>query len=122
MSPWALLGLLLVWAGSLAWATNWGIDTGKARCEAAGAREEALVAKVADAAASGAAAAIVKVNVRHQTVIQEVQHDVVEKPVYRDCRSGDDAVRLFNSTIPGAAASAVLPGGRALPASDPTGE
>jgi hypothetical protein len=120
MNPTAfILGLL--WVASGAWCIWWGMGVGRNQCEASAAREERLVAQAADQAASASAQAIGRITVRHQTIQQEVQRDVIERPVFRDCRSGTDAVRLYNDTIggPSAASGPGESGGGQLPAEDP---
>lgn len=96
------------WAGHAA-----GTDAQAARQQ----RDTDLVAQAGEAAASAAAAAINKIEVKHVTVTQALQREVVDRPVYRDCRSGPDAVGMFNSTIPAAGAEPA-PGGGQLPAQD----
>lgn len=43
-----------------------------------------------------AADRIAQITVKNQTIIQRVERETIEKPVFRDCRSGPDAVRLLN--------------------------
>ena len=83
-------------------------------------RDEHLVAQAGEAAASAAAAAINRIEVKHVTVNQALQREVIDRPVFRDCRSGDGAVSLFNSTIPSGAAEPAAGGGQ-LPAQDAAG-
>lgn len=97
MNPYALAGGLL----ALIAAFGGGWWTGGQVEQAAQAREDRVAAVATEAAASSAADAISRIKVQHRTVQQEIQREVVEKPVFRDCRSGPNAVRLFNSTIPG---------------------
>lgn len=115
MNPLPII-VALLWAASAAVAAWWGMGVGRDHCEAQAAREERLVANAAEASASAAAEAISRITVRHQTIRSEVQRDVIERPVFRDCRSGADAVRLFNDTIPGAGSAASASGGGQLPA------
>jgi hypothetical protein len=105
-------------AGGIAAAYHAGHAAGRNAQAAGQQREEQLVLQAGAAAASAAAAAINRIEVRHVTVRQQLEREVVERAVYRDCRSGPDAVRLFNSTNPdaaGAAASAP-PGHGSVPA------
>lgn len=68
-------------------------------------RDMHVAAVASQAAASAAADAISRIEVRNVTLRQQMQTRIVERPVFRDCRSGDDLRVLFNSAIPGAAAS-----------------
>jgi hypothetical protein len=100
------------WAGHTA-----GVDSQAARQQ----RDSDLVAQAGDAAASAAAAAINKIEVRHVTVRQQLEREVVERAVFRDCRSGPDVVRLFNSTNPAAAAASAPAGDGGMPATPAAG-
>ena len=50
-----------------------------------------------DKALSAAADRIAQITVKNQTIVQRIERETIEKPVFRDCRSGADAVRLLNS-------------------------
>jgi hypothetical protein len=98
-------------------ATHWlAFQTGRDAELGVQARQDIAVARAAGAAASAAAEAISKIEVKHVTIRQELEREVRTREVFRDCRSGPDAVRLFNATAPGAGASAA--GNRGLPATD----
>ncbi|OWQ92043.1 hypothetical protein CDN99_06705 [Roseateles aquatilis] len=114
ISPWLIIG-----AAALAGGAYWqGRQDGRDSQLAEAARDTVVAAIASEAAASAAAEAISKITVTHRTIRQELQRDIVEKPVYRDpdCRTGSDSLRRFNSAIPGSA----QPGAdrRELPASD----
>lgn len=72
-----------------------------------------------DKALSAAADRIAQITVKNQTIVQRIERETIEKPVFRDCRSGADAVRLLNSA---AGHGSVEPAGQSeLPASSPAG-
>jgi len=51
--------------------------------------------------------------------VQRIERETIEKPVFRDCRSGADAVRLLNSA---AGHDSIEPADKGeLPASAPAG-
>lgn len=110
----------LLWVASVAAAGWWAYGAGKDSELATQAREDRTAVVASAAAASAAAAAINRIEVKHVTVTQALQREVIDRPVYRDCRSGDDAVRLFNSAIEGAASQPGAGGGQ-LPAQDAAG-
>jgi hypothetical protein len=116
MNPTTALVGVLFWLGTVVAGYFYGVGVGKDTEIAAQAREEKFAAVATEAAASAAAHAISKISVKHTTVRQEVQRDIIEKPVYRDpdCRTGADSLRRFNSAIPGAERA----GGGELPAAD----
>lgn len=118
MNPWVLLGGLLALLGAAGGAYWQGRQDGRDEQLAKSQRDEQLVQQASDAAASAAADAISKITVTHRTIRQELQRDIVEKPVYRDpdCRTGADSLQRFNSAIPGAAQPGADRG--SVPASD----
>lgn len=61
-------------------------------------------AEAKDKALKAAAEAIAQIEVKHQTIVQKVRHEVTKEPVYRDCVLPDAAVGLLNSAALGASA------------------
>lgn len=120
MNPYLWLGAGLMWVASIAAAGWWAYGAGQDSELATQAREDRTAAIATESAASAAAAAINRIEVKHVTVRQQLEREVIDRPVYRDCRSGPDAVSLFNSTIPGAASQPSAGGGQ-LPATDTAG-
>ena len=120
MNPYLWLGAGLVWVASIAAAGWWAYGAGQDSELATKAREDRTAAIATESAASAAAAAINRIEVKHVTVRQQLEREVIDRPVYRDCRSGPDAVGLFNSAIPASAAEPG-PGGGELPATDAAG-
>lgn len=95
MSPWAILGAVV-----LAGAAGFGLGS---RLKQGEWDTAALAGKDAQAAALQAAAAeIAKIDIKQQTIVQKVQHEITEKTVYRDCRVPGDGIRLLNDAIGGA--------------------
>lgn len=116
MNPRTLLAGVLLLVGLTGGAYWQGRQDGGNACIAEQARDVEVAVIAGEAAASATAAAISKIEVRNVTITQQLQREVIERQVFRDCRSGDDARRLFNSAIPGAAEQpAAAPG--ELPAS-----
>lgn len=96
---------LAIGAAGLGAAYLQGREHGRSDCEAAQAREERVARLATDAAVAAAAEAISKIKVQHATVQHTLEREVIEKPVFRDCRSGPVSVRAFNAGIPGAPAA-----------------
>jgi hypothetical protein len=69
------------------------------------AREREIAAEAVDAAINASAQAISAIKVQHRTITQEVERDVIEKPVYRDpgCRHDADSLQRLNAALTGAA-------------------
>ncbi len=114
---WLALALAGGIAAGLAGVYFEGKRAGKAQCSSTQQLAREVAREAADAAASAAAGQIARISVKHTTIRQELEREVLTREVFRDCRSGADAVRLLNAS-PGVAASGpVAAGGRELPAS-----
>ena len=112
-----LIGLLALAAASIG-SFFYGMQVGVDKTEAQSAREERLVRESVDKAVDAAAIAISKIEVKNVTVTQKLQREVIEKPVFRDCRSGPDAVGLFNSALAADATEGPASGDHSLPSKD----
>jgi hypothetical protein len=112
MSLTAILAAVLVALAAAGGAYLQGRHDGRDAQLAEAVRDEAVAAIAADAAASAIAANISRVTVMHQTVRQELEREIVEKPVYRDgnCRTGADSLQRFNAALPGSASAASVAG------------
>lgn len=119
MNPYALLGAGVLWVASLAAAGWWAYGAGQDAEIATQAREDKAAAVATQAAASAAAAAISKIEVRNVTIRQPLETIVRTEQVFRDCRSGPDALRLLNATPGIAPPQPQPPGGGELPAVGP---
>ena len=86
-----------------------GYSAGEDHIRAQQRAQEDIIREAIDASSQAAASAIAQIKVRHVTVNQKLEREIVEKQVFRDCRSGPDAVRLWNSTLPGAAEAPAQP-------------
>ena len=62
-------------------------------------RAEALVLKARAEAALGAADVIAKLEPQQTILKERVTHEVVEKPVYRECVHGSDGLRDINAAL-----------------------
>jgi hypothetical protein len=114
MNPYTILGavaILIATHGATAW---WSIGVGRDGEIAKQADAEKVRRETVEAAQLGAAKAIAKLEIKNVTIRQAIQREIVEKPVFRDCRSGDAAVRLLNAAA-GHELAASTPGGGQLP-------
>lgn len=78
-----------------------GRKDGRALEQAIDLREREIGRMAADSAASAAAAAITKIKVQNRTVYSEVQREITEKPVYRDCVHSPEQLQRLNAAITG---------------------
>lgn len=104
----SLPAIAAAWLISLVLALAGGWRLGIDHMKASAADADKVRAETIAAAQQGAADAISKIEVRNVTVRQALQREIVEKPVFRDCRSGPDAVQLLNRAAgiePGASAA-----------------
>ena len=99
MTPTLLLVGALAAAGACAGSFFYGVGVGKDSIIAQEAKAEQLLTQAVDRVLVGTAEAINKIEVKHVTVKQQLQREVIEREVFRDCRSGPESVRLFNSTL-----------------------
>lgn len=68
------------------------------------ARAELLIAKVRDEAQLGAAAAIASQKKETTIIKQQLETQIREVEVYRECRNSNDVMRMLNAIIEGRAA------------------
>ncbi len=96
-----------------------GKKAGKNEVRAQVASQAEIARDAAETAAQIAADAISKIKVQNRTVYQEVQREVLERPVYRECEHSPDVLRRINAALTGQAAE---PAGRGLmPSADAAG-
>jgi uncharacterized protein HemX len=114
MSPAATLLVAALWAASALGSGWWAYGAGRDAEIATQAREAKASQASRDAALQAAAKAIARIEVKNVTIRQPLETIVRTEQVFRDCRSGPDAVRLLNST-PGIAAAASAAGDGKLP-------
>lgn len=111
-----IIGVLLIAASvatALTTAYLYGHVAGRNACEAAAAREQAVIDKAINVAAATSAAAIRDIKIQHRTINQRVEREIQTNTVFRDCRLPDGMRDNINEAItgrrPNAAASGVLP-------------
>lgn len=97
MNPWWLLGAVAVVGLAYLQGRSDGMDA----CTAQAAREDKVAAVATEAAASAAAQAIARIRVTHTTVQQEVQREVRDNVVYRDCSHSPAGLRHLNAALTG---------------------
>jgi uncharacterized protein (DUF849 family) len=110
-NPWVLLTAGLALAGAVGGAYIKGRSDGRA-VEIAGRVTLEEVARTArEAAIAGAAEKIASIEVKHVTVRQQLETQIREKPVYRDCIADQRVLDTVNEAITGntAAGSSELP-------------
>lgn len=118
MNPYVILGVVVAWGASVGGAFFYGQGVGGDQVTAKQAAVDQAIQATREAAQQGAADAIAKITVKNVTINRKLETEVREKPVFRDCRSGPDSVRLYNSAIPGhaePAGSGVVPTANANP-------
>lgn len=107
---WAVAGGMLLWAASLGGTAAWFYQAGQDAELADQSKVDQARAETRAIAAEAAASAIANMRVKHVTVRQQLERVVQEREVFRDCRSGPDAVRLLNDS-PAVAKPAARPAG-----------
>lgn len=89
-----------------------GKKSGKDEIRAEVATQQQIADEAAAKVAHQAAEAISKIKVQNRTVYSEVQREITELPVYRDCQHSPEQLQRLNAALTGA--SAPEPVGRGL--------
>lgn len=89
-----------------------GKKAGKDEIRAEVATQQQIADEAAAKVAHQAAEAISKIKVQNRTVYSEVQREITERPVYRDCQHSPEQLQRLNAALTGA--SAPEPVGRGL--------
>lgn len=111
MTPYTIIGIMLLWAASIAGASAWFYGAGQDSKIAEQSKIEAARDETRAIAASAAASAIASIEVKHVTIRQQLEREVRTREVFRECRSGPDVQRMLNDSP-----------GIAKPATGPTGD
>lgn len=77
-----------------------------------------LARKVRDDAQRGAAEAIARIEIKQTTIRQQLEREIHEKPVYRDCQHDAGSLQRINAALTGREPEP--PGGGQLPRLDAT--
>ena len=117
-NPWLIIGALLSIAGALGGGYYWGSVNTRNAVEAAAAREDRVAQIAYEAAQRGAAEEIAKLTVKHVTLRQTLEKEIVHVKSYADCRHTPDAFRVLNNALSGKAAGVEPAGSSELPSVD----
>lgn len=99
LNPWLMLGASLVAVGAMSGAYVKGRSDGKAVIVAKQAREDQIRFETLQLAQQAAAEEIARIQVVNRTIYAKATHEIVEKPVYRDCRHDAGALGLLNDAL-----------------------
>lgn len=107
-NPWLLLAAVLALGASHTFAYVKGGTARENSMLAEQKRQDELVQKIQQSTAQQIAA----IEVKHVTVRQQLETEIREKPVYRDCVADDRVLQLVNEAIAGteSAGSGVVSG------------
>ncbi len=109
VNPYVAIGALVGLIGCFLF----GMKVGRDMETATQARIEARIKATEEAAEKAAAREIAKIEVINKTTKQVLEREIVEKPVYRDCRNTDAGLQSINSALqnrPLPASDSVVPG------------
>lgn len=111
MNPYALLAAGLLFAGIVAGSSWKAYELGQASIIASQAEAEKARQETRDLAMQSAASAIAAIEVKNVTVRQQLEREIVEKPVFRECAADDRVFDLVNEAITGtvSASSGIVP-------------
>jgi hypothetical protein len=116
VSLYAGLAAALIWCGCIGGAFWYGLGLGEDRANAQAAREDRIAVIATEAAASAAAGAIARIEVKNTTIHQTLERVTRENTIFTDCRSGPVALGLLNSTAGIAGPDKPAAGGELPPA------
>lgn len=115
----SLPAIIAAWLLSIIAALGCGWKLGLDHVEAREARKTGAAAQQTAQAAISAASAIADTGARNAPIKQTIITRVIEKPVFHECRTGPDAVRLLNSIATGDAPASDAAGSGDVPSSGP---
>lgn len=98
-NPWLILGVSLAVVGALSATYIKGRSDGKAVIIASQARDDQVRIETLQLAQLAAAEEIAKIEVVNKTVYARATREIIEKPVYRDCRHDPDTLSLLNNAL-----------------------
>lgn len=96
--PAKLAALLVALIVAVALGYKLGMEVKQGQWDAAKLAES----EAKDKALKAAAEAIAQIEVKHQTIVQKVRHEITKETAYRDCIVPDDGRRLLNAAASGA--------------------
>ena len=97
LNPWLILAAVLALGASHTFVYIKGGSAKENAILAEQKRQDELIAKVQQSTAD----AIAQIKVKHVTVRQELEKQILERPVYRDCSADDRVLELVNESITG---------------------
>jgi hypothetical protein len=109
--PYVYLALVLAFAVVIGAAYLRGREHGRDSEQARQAREADIVATTRATALRTAADAIAQIQIKHSTIRQQMETQIVERPVYRDCAHTAGVLQLINAALAGSAPVAAGAGG-----------
>lgn len=101
LNPWAILALLGMMAGGFISGELHGRKSAKEHIEALKAHDAELIQSATKESERVTVAAISTIQVQHVTVRQTLEKQIVDRPVYRECRNDDDVLQIINQAITG---------------------
>lgn len=117
--PYAYLAIALALVAVIGGAYLRGREDGANAEIASQSRQNDIVAVTRATAMRAAAEAIAQIPAKHTVQKNNLERQIIEKPVYRDCVADDDGLRIVNE---GRAGAWTIPvGAVGLPAAAPSG-
>lgn len=118
-NPTTILAAVLAFVLSVGGAYVWGRHDGNKIQEAEQARVDRMATEAFNAAQKATASEIAKIKIVNSTVVQKLEREIYEKPVYRECVNTPDGMLAINAALAGTSIGA---GNRKLPRIDTAGK
>lgn len=101
LNPWTILAGVVGSAVLIGCVGYQSYRLGQDSVIARQAREDQIRFETLQLAQQAAAEEIAKIEVKNVTIRQKLETEIREKPVYRDCESSEEILRLTNEAITG---------------------
>jgi hypothetical protein len=101
MNPWVILAGVLLFVVAICGTGAAAFRMGRDSEIAARAKTDEIVRASTEAMKKTAAEAISGIEIKHVTLKQQLDTEIREKPVYRDCRATADGLRFINAALTG---------------------
>lgn len=101
MNPYVILAAVVLLGLSIGGAGWQGFRLGRDHEIAAQAKQDEVVKASREAMQQTAAEAIGRIEIKHVTLKQQLDTEIREKPVYRDCVATPDGLRYINAALTG---------------------
>lgn len=99
LNPWIVVGWLVSLAVAAGGAGLYAWNARADKCELDALRIDQAATAARDAAIDAAAKAIAGIDIKHTTINRRVEREVIEKPVYKECRHTPEMMETIKEAM-----------------------